>query len=278
MLTRAALIGACGVGLLMLALTGLASAVGANLSSREIAFVSYISTNPDIFLTDLGRGLTHNLTQHDAYDGAPAWSPDGEWLAFQTTRNGQMKIYVMRNNRRDLRLLTAQPGGFTAPSWSSDGERVYFFAANQNNSMFSIRRDGTDLRQITQNGVVMSGQVLDLAFDPAAVRSRTSPDGRWTTFMRYEDYEWGIYVASSGDQVVSRRESRLLSPVGRAYLELPVWSPDGSAVAFSAYSERISGGGVFDLFTVSVNADGSSGVRQQITFTPQLDSAPTWRP
>ena len=48
---------------------------------------------------------------------SPAWSPDGRFLAFSSTRSGSAEIYVMRADGSDVRRLTWS-GGNTSPTWS----------------------------------------------------------------------------------------------------------------------------------------------------------------
>jgi len=50
-------------------------------------------------------------------DANPAWSPDGAWLAFATTRSGTLQICAMRPDGGDLQTLT-QFGNNGAPSWA----------------------------------------------------------------------------------------------------------------------------------------------------------------
>lgn len=114
-----------------------------------------LSPGPD------GPELT-NLTQHPAADYAPIWSPDGQWIAFLSTRDappGEAKaeIYVMSIAGTRLTRLTADANlNWQAPlTWSADGR---YLAA----SAFSP--------------VVPQGAIYALVLDdPGAFQSRPRP-------------------------------------------------------------------------------------------------------
>ena len=57
---------------------------------QTIAF----SYKGDIFTVD-ANGAVHQLTSNAAYDTQPVWSPDGKEIAFASSREGSMDIYVM---------------------------------------------------------------------------------------------------------------------------------------------------------------------------------------
>ena len=60
-----------------------------------------------------------SLTRHPARDGAPTWSPDGAWLAFETDRDGDFEIYIMRADGTDQRNLTQHSGASDGlPAWA----------------------------------------------------------------------------------------------------------------------------------------------------------------
>lgn len=65
------------------------------------------------------------LTRAARYDSQPALSPDAEWLAFGSNRDGREGVYLMRTDGRDERKLPLDPAQrWTSPAWSPDGTRL----------------------------------------------------------------------------------------------------------------------------------------------------------
>jgi TolB protein len=82
-----------------------------------------------------GSGVT-KLTDNPASDSEPAWSPDGQKLAFTSDRDGDNEVYVM--NAADgsgVTKLTDNPAFDSEPAWSPDGQKL----------AFTSDRDGLDL-------------------------------------------------------------------------------------------------------------------------------------
>ena len=69
--------------------------------SAQVAYVSNQDGNNQIYLGGIDRRVPLNLTDHAADDQQPTWSPDGNWIAFTSTR---------RENRNNLYLLRAAGG------------------------------------------------------------------------------------------------------------------------------------------------------------------------
>jgi TolB protein len=60
---------------------------------------------------------TATLTDNPAWDGKPAWSPDGTKIAFVSDRDGNGDIYVMNADGSNVIRLTNEGYNFE-PSWS----------------------------------------------------------------------------------------------------------------------------------------------------------------
>jgi TolB protein len=60
------------------------------------------------------------LTPGDDDEFAPAWSPDGERIAFIGDRDGNDQLYVMRADGTGLVRLTSGQADKEAPAWSTD--------------------------------------------------------------------------------------------------------------------------------------------------------------
>ncbi len=58
-----------------------------------------------------------NLTEHPANDFTPAWSPDGEKIAFASSRAGNVEIFVMNADGTEVERLTRNRAFDFAPDW-----------------------------------------------------------------------------------------------------------------------------------------------------------------
>src|SRR3990172_6110360 len=90
-------------------------------SGSAFVFVSEASGNPDIYLQRVGGRNANNLTlDSPAADTAPAFSPDGERIAFRSERGGG-GIFVMGSTGESVKRLS--DFGFD-PAWSPHGSRI----------------------------------------------------------------------------------------------------------------------------------------------------------
>lgn len=164
-------------------------------------------------------------------DSRPSVSSDGRKIVFEGRVDPDARfdtgIYVINSDGTGRRLLTDD--GLQA-SFLPDSRRIVFSRSSGNRvNLFTIRLDGTGLRQITH------GPYGD--YDPAV-----SPDGRTVAFSSDRDREGKrdhsdvFTVASSGGR------PRLLidGPMGD---EDPNYSPDGRRIAFA--SSRGGNTGIF---------------------------------
>jgi Tol biopolymer transport system component len=88
----------------------------------EIAFVS----GGDIWVVAAKGGEAHLLVSHPADQSRPLYSPDGNRLAFVSTRTGGGDIYVLSLSNGDLMRLTFEDGMEQLDAWSRDGKWIYF--------------------------------------------------------------------------------------------------------------------------------------------------------
>jgi TolB protein len=94
---------------------------------KEIVFRRIIGDmNSEVFVAGSDGKNLRNITNNPAFDGWPAWSPSGKWIAFASNRESAYQIYIMRPDGGNVRLVANTEGRATAPRWSSDSKTVYF--------------------------------------------------------------------------------------------------------------------------------------------------------
>jgi Tol biopolymer transport system component len=80
----------------------------------------------DLWVTDLASGAVSNLTNDEAIDLSPNWSPDGKLIAFASDRGGKTDIWTVTPDGRTYARLTDLDAPANAPVWSPDGQRIAF--------------------------------------------------------------------------------------------------------------------------------------------------------
>jgi hypothetical protein len=134
----------------------------------------------------VGEALQGNLgqyTEDPSEDFSPAWSPDGQRLAFVSTRDGNAEIYLMNADGTGQTRLTNNSAGDIAPAWSRDGSQIAFVTNRDgNDEIYLMNADGSNQINLTNN----------LADDDSF---SFSPDGLTIAFSSTrEDSNFDIYT------------------------------------------------------------------------------------
>jgi Tol biopolymer transport system component len=118
--------------------------------SGKIVFYSERDGNGEIYVMNPGGSDQQRLTDNNTNEFAPAWSPDGQWIAFTTDRDGNHEIYWMAADGSNPTRLTNDPGWDYWPSWSPDGNLIVFSSGPTIAGLdFCVMNaDGTNIRKI----------------------------------------------------------------------------------------------------------------------------------
>lgn len=213
----------------------------------------------DVWTVDAAGGQSPiAVTNDDAVDWSPQWSPDGRYLFFSSTRSGVMNLWRVRIDEQTGEVLSV-PEPTTLPG--------------SNCSMLSFARDGK--RFLFRSGIYQEN-VASVGFDPVRkqllppVRSLTSgdnwfrnpsisPDGR-TIALHSADAQADLWLM---DSLGANLRKLTDSPDSDRF---PRWLADGRTIVF--YSNRDGSQQLWQL-----RSDGSG-----LTQLTKLGGPPIWFP
>lgn len=97
----------------------------------------------DLWTVDAAGGMAYRITGMDGREFLPRFSPDGRWIAFSATHDGNTNIYVVPAAGGEIRQLTFHQSPDMMESWTWDSKYVYFSSGRANmNSIYKVALEG----------------------------------------------------------------------------------------------------------------------------------------
>jgi Tol biopolymer transport system component/cytosine/adenosine deaminase-related metal-dependent hydrolase len=184
----------------------------------------------DLWLADLASNAVSKLTDDDAIDLSPSWSPDGMQIAFASDRGGKTDIWTISLADRALARLTDLDAPANTPVWSPDGKKIAFLK----DARASIFLAGTvEVLDVGSRKITRVAQEL---FGPSA--PSWSPSGKTVAVIarrpltsRFREGHNAIMLAPAD----GKGTASWVSPVegkslGRRQWNRPAWSSKGDIV------------------------------------------------
>lgn len=222
-----------------------------NPTAQMIAYMSYTTGKPRVYLFDLETGRQEKLGDFPNMTFSPRFSPDGNLVAMTLEQGGNSDIYVMDLRTRQTRRLTYDPAIDTAPSFSPDGKQITFESdRGGSQQIYVMNVDGSNAHRISfgegRNGTPV-----------------WSPRGDLIAFTKQSGGQFRIAVMhpdGSGERVLSNGWED----------EGPTWAPNGRVLMFT---RTIQGGRGSQIWSIDV-----TGRNQRRVSTPGDASDPAWSP
>jgi len=199
----------------------------------------------------------------------PQWSPDGQWIAFTSTRSGKSQLYRMRVDGGEAEVLTDAKGTLGTFAWAPDASSIAYSMTDpssddeekagrakddarwldeelKHNRLYvvAVEKDGRGKREARclTTGVGSVGTAIDW-----------SPDGKHLVCSLAKTNKANDWPTSDVVLVeAATGKSRPLAATPAAELS-PVFSPDGKSVAFTVSDEPPAWAGRYVIRIVSLN-------------------------
>ena len=198
--------------------------------SRDGRFVAYDTDDGKesvVWVYELAGGTIPRRLTFVGNNRMPVWSPSGEWLAFQSDREGDRAAYRQRADGTGVaeRLAAPERGSEHIPEdWSRDGERL----------LIAIRKTQETLAETTLAVLTLKDRKLEPVPDTQSssfLNAAFSPDGKWIAYQGIESSVLATYVQPFPATGVKYQGPRSNPGTGTGH---PLWSPKGNELILTS--------------------------------------------
>jgi TolB protein len=237
----------------------------------QIAFTSDRDGNNEICLMNADGSNQHCITSNPTpnkrpsksvpVDYYPVWSPDGQHIAFVSTRDGYPQVYSMNPDGSNVFNLSNSASDDDQPAWSPDLKTIAFTSDRDgNNEICLMDASGFNQRCITNNRTKDQKPNSTLPSDSLPA---WSPDSQQLIFVSTRDHNNELYIMNADGSSPTNLTKKLSNDREGAM------SPDKTQIAF--VSNRA---GAFEIFLM--NPDGTAVSR--LTKNQFESIEPDWMP
>ena len=170
-------------------------------NGRLVAVSSRENGNQDIWVHEVERPIKRRLTSDPGMDTRPVWSPSGEEITFQSTRQGNYDIFRRpADDTGEPVFLFGTDRADRPYSWSSDGSFLLFTATSP-----GTRRDVWYLKRKDDGGGFEAVSFVQTPFAESA--PQFSPDDRFVAYCSTDSGQAEVYVRPFPEGGASRQVS-----------------------------------------------------------------------
>jgi TolB protein len=217
----------------------------------KIAFVIKKNSISDIFTMNYDASDLKNLTNDHSIAAAPRWSPDGQYFAYTSYKNGRPMVFLRHLKTGKEKIIASFAGLNLCGSFSPDSKKI----------LLTLSKDGHEEIYV-QDIETMKLKRLTHSFS-IDVSPAWSPSGRKIAFVSNRSGSPQIFVMDADGNNVKR-----ITFEGN-YNTSPSWSPRGGRVAYEGLINR-----KYQIF--SVDEEGENLI--QLTFDDADNEYPSWSP
>ncbi|AXY72964.1 hypothetical protein D3H65_02830 [Paraflavitalea soli] len=232
-------------------------------NGRKIAFNTYENGQNNLYVMDKANGSTTLIGSHDDYISSAVWSPDDTKILFVKLddRRAQVLTYsifiIDADGRNEKALVTGISAG--SPQWFPDGKTIGFIGVeNGKAGVYSIQPDGSGTKRLSP---------ADQSFGGFSI----SPTGKQMVLVSNSQDGSQLFLMNanggSTKQVTTSVSPRVWPGWARDGNHSPVWSPDGTKIAYVSWAN-----GSPDIFIMDANGKND----KRLTNSPMRDENPEW--
>lgn len=217
----------------------------------KIAFVIKKRSSSDIYTMAYDASDLKNLTNDYSIVAAPRWSPDGQYFAFTSYKNGRPEVFLRQTKTGKEKVVASFHGLNLCGSFSPDSKKLLLtLSKDDNEEIYILDINSMKLKRLTHS--------FSIDVSPA-----WSPDGNKIAFVSNRSGSPQIFVMDTDGNNVKR-----ITYEGN-YNTSPSWSPRGGRIAYEGLINR-----KYQIF--SVDEEGNNLI--QLTFDDADNEYPSWSP